>query len=248
MKKLSVLFLVGLMATLAQANIGLIDDFSDTDLSEYTLSKVLDAGSVSNIYMESSDGFIRAKGDASDGAEQVLFLRDDYHLGVGETLLVDIMDNPVFNRDFGIVVAATKTPPSLGDPETGDVRQNYLEVARSRTSSSASYIRTYGFDGTTNLGGATASGVSLGIGPSLFIERVSLTSFNLGYIKEGVATTVQTYTDINNTDIGYAVGFFADLRAGTTSVALDNLRIVPEPATLAILGLGGLVALYRRKR
>jgi hypothetical protein len=34
---------------------------------------------------------------------------------------------------------------------------------------------------------------------------------------------------------------------GAGTVYYDNVRLVPEPATLGLLGLGGLVLLRRRK-
>jgi hypothetical protein len=241
MKKVLLLILAGILGVTAQAV--LVDDFSDTDLSEYTLTKVLDIGSISNVSFSSPSGELIVSSSGSDGPEQVLFLRDDYTLGVGEKLIADVSHTgDGWDRDLGIAVCYTETPPGLADGSSGDVRRSYVEVSARSNNQAMSFA----LDGTTQLG----SGQDFpGIVDQIFIERISATEFRPGYIIGGSSTYIDdlTYT-ITSDPVGLAVGFYADVRAdlAASPAGLDNLSIIPEPATLALLGLGGL--LLRRKK
>jgi hypothetical protein len=77
------------MGVAAQAQ--LIDDFSG-GLGAYTLSKMLDNNTVSQISFSDPSGALQATYAATGtaAAEQVLFLRSDFSLGIGSVLRADV--------------------------------------------------------------------------------------------------------------------------------------------------------------
>lgn len=230
---------------------GLIDDYGDTSLSEYTLYKVLDqnAGNT-NTSFSSPSGDLTVTSVGTTGAEQVLFFRSDYTLGVGEELRVDGPPTPVGStNDFGLAVGAT--PTSLGDPEAGDNRSaaDYLFVSYR----SATQLNHRGFVNGSEVGQHQEFGVNADV---LFIARPTSDSIELGYY-DGSTRNILTdgggqaaYTGLTDLSIFDNVGFYVDLRNdGAGYNGLDNLRLVPEPASvvLTLLGLVGLVGLIRRR-
>ena len=89
------------------------------------------------------------------------------------------------------------------------------------------------FDGTDYLGGMAPS--TEAAPDALYIERVSDTVFNLGFIKADVKTFLDSFT-VTNTAIGNAIGFYANANSSNDStVTLDNLRIVGDtPLTYSL--------------
>ena len=83
----------------------------------------------------------------------------------------------------------------------------------------------------------------------LWITRNSATQYVLGYTNtSNVETTSQTVNFTSSSNVGDAIGFYADLRAtGGTLGTLDNLTIIPEPSA-ALLGGLGVLGLLRRRR
>jgi hypothetical protein len=70
----------------------------------------------------------------------------------------------------------------------------------------------------------------------------------LGYYTGTTRTLVRTITP-TNLGIYSNVGFYSDMRAdGATLAGLDNLRIIPEPASMLLAGMSlvGLLAIRRR--
>src|SRR3989304_6556311 len=90
--------------------IGLIDDLAHASLAEYTLTKVLDQGAgTSNISFSSPSGVLQVASAGTTGAEQVLLLRDDYTLDVGQTLLADVSgDANGWDRGFGLALGSSQ--------------------------------------------------------------------------------------------------------------------------------------------
>jgi len=246
MKKLSLITAVCLAGVVSQAQ--LIDDFSDTSIAEYTKSVVLEQDAVNAISFASPSGTLQVSKSTGTTAEQVLLLRNDFSLSVGQTLRVDAL-SPVTGAytDFGIAVSTLVDPvDAVWTSGTADVRQNYINVYLKHSTGAVGYV---GFNGTVNV--ASSSGVippSFGSVIGLYISRLALDSFDVGYTTASGDTLLKSFTGMN-TATGDAVGFYADVRAVTSYSDLDNLRIaVPEPTTAALLGLGSLGLVFRLRR
>jgi hypothetical protein len=104
-------------------------------------------------------------------------------------------------------------------------------------------VYSRGFNGTSEfpLSGGGDTGVTI---TALLIERIATDQFTTGYVMGGTRYDLVTRT-VANTDIGLAIGLYTDMRAANTHGGLDDLQIIPEPATIALMALGGL--LLRRK-
>lgn len=255
MKKISVLLTVCLMGVAAQATTYpiMVDDFANVGLGEYTQNWVLEQSGYHGVSFASPSGALQVSKEADTGAEQVLFLRDDYHLAVGEMLRIDkIAVKGSVYVDFGIALAAIEDiPDCIWTSGTADARQNYVTIYLKASYANIGYV---GFDGTTNMG--SSSGIFGGTQAEkdalyatvtgLFISQTAAGVYDLGYTTAAGDTVAKTFT-MTNTAIGTALGFYADVRATTTYGDLDNLRIVPEPATMLLLGIGSILALRRRK-
>ncbi len=236
-----------LSLTCASAAIGLIDDFSG-NLSAYTLTKVLDQNAgTSNVGFAISGGRLVVNSAGTTGAEQVLFLRDDRPLGIGEMLTVDVTNSGNWDRDLGLAISTTTSLSGLGNPQAGDTRgtMSYFEVAVRGNDQ----LMTF----TNNPGGAfhqtnTQNFIAASTITSLFIERSSATSFTAGYFV-GTTRNDAVSREFLSDSLGNAVGFFADVRTDIASspTSFDNLQIIPEPSA-ALLGLMGAAGLLRRRR
>lgn len=244
MKQGLVVLLIGLWGMTAGAFVPsvLIDDFEDGSLSEYVLTCVLDQNTTRAVGFSASDGVLRVTKSDGTEAEQVVLLRDDYALAVGDLLVADLAWGSTTRADIGIAVAATKTPPALAPGTSGEVRQDYIAV----------YVQA----DNNNLKGVVVNGTS--VGPTiyagglptdpkvhvtgLYIRRDTLNDFALGFIVDGTTYVDFATAAITNTNIGNAVGFFGDVRSVTTYGDLDNLRIEnavflphnPDPADNAV--------------
>jgi hypothetical protein len=129
--------------------VGLVDDFGTAGLGDYTLSRVNDNNGTAHISFSDAGGDLRAAYTGSPNAfEQVLLLRDDYTLLVGQSLLVDVAGSGAgWDRDLGIAVGYTETPPTLAGGASGDVRNSYVEISYRSNNQVVSFAR----DNATNL-------------------------------------------------------------------------------------------------
>ncbi len=215
----------------------LITDFSSTDLSAWTDTRILKAtgGAPDNVYTwEVSGGMLQINTTTYGGIEQFALTRTDFPLNVGFELQANFSANSTGTQDIGLYVGA-------GHP-TADVRADYVNI----------YVRdngqlySRGFDGSSEL---SLSGGGTHPVDTLFIARIDTTVFELGWYENGERNVLTTRT-MANADIGNAVGFYADVRNAGTVGSLDNLSIVPEPSTYALL-FGAAVlgfVVYRRRR
>lgn len=230
MKRMCMVAMVCMVGVAAQAAI--IDDFSG-DLSNWTSTVILDAnGGASNVASwQIVDGKIELHTTGYDGIEQYAMIYNGLSLGVGEELQVDFALGSG-SQDLGLYVGGTSPVPL--------VRQDYIAMyARNN-----GQVFTRGFDGTTEYGLVGDWGnVPL---DTLFIARIAENTYEAGYYIGSDRVILATRTP-NHPNSGTVVGIYADVRAAGELGSLDNFRIIPEPATLALLGLGGLGLLRRRR-
>jgi hypothetical protein len=220
-----------------------VDTFDDGTLTEYTQTTVLDNGAARNTNFQIVGGTLQATSPANDGPEQVLLLRSDVGLAVGEVLRVDVPAYlPGGNQDFALAIAATATP-TVTTLLNGPSRSDYAFVG---LRGSNTQIIASGFNGTTSLGTNQVFGQNVA---GLFIRRNTPTQFVVGYNNVGGQDTTAFTFNLTNTSIGNAIGFFTDNRAASTIGSFDNLRItaIPEPATLGALALAGTIVGRRRR-
>lgn len=241
--------LLALGSLIAPVTAAVVDTFSDNSLSEYTSTRVLDNGAASTdiTFSSATGGLVATYGTGAAQAEQVLLLRNDVGLGVGQTLRVDTaIGTTTTAMDFGLAIASTATPTSasVSDTDTRDL-VNFLAIYV-RPSQDAVRV-------TSSNGGVvtTATGV-LGTAETLvsqlYITRVTSTQFTVGYLDTSAVSHDALTINFTATNVGDAIGFYADLRATSTNLGtLDNLAIVPEPGA-ALLGAFGLVGIMRRRR
>lgn len=228
-------FTVGLMLAVATAGqAALIDDFSsEASLLAYTPTVILDAnGGAANVaYPQIADGGLQLVTATYDGIEQYAFVRNGLSLAVGEEVQGEFNHNGA-SQDIGLYVGGTT-------PVTG-IRQDYVAVYARATGE----LFSRGFDGTTEYG-------QVGwISPpytKLFIARTDVNTYEAGYY-EGAARNIMATRTPSFPNDGDVVGFYADVRAAGTLGTIDNLTVIPEPASLVLLGLGSLLAAARRRR
>lgn len=272
MKKIGTLIMVCSMGVVAQAQI--IDPLIGRNdpltggLVGYQSYLVLDnsLGAGQSIFFpSSSSGLSDSYTGTGATAEQALFLSPTASFittfAVGDRLTVNVAVptqtlNNSLTQDFGLAIAANNpTVAASGNSYNSRTLFDWASISvrppqqsiRANSSISGTLVTANGV-----IGGVLTANVS-----QLFIDWNSADLFTLGYIDSSSVVHVSEQVAFTGTStIGAEIGFYGDLRATGTSLGnFSNLAIstipVPEPTSLAICGLGGVLGLagwMRRKK
>ena len=251
-KKIGAMIAVCSMGLTVRAQV--IDTLNNTGLGAYTLTPVLYSGSgvpaTTTISFSDSSGSLTATAANYNDIEQALFLRSDYSMSVGETLSVTLGSWIGTSQDFGLCVASTATPTAASTNPLGNTRTT-LSYAFIGVRGGVNHLVASGFDGSTSISTSQFQPGGTQVPTTLFITETALNSFIFGAYttaasSTGGETNLLSYTFVNNPGVGTAIGFYVDMRSANTIGSLNDLTLsVPEPATVALAGVGGILALTR---
>lgn len=214
----------------------LVDDFNGT-LSGYTQTVILDVnGNATNgtTFQTNANGQLEVVTTNYDDIEQIAFIRDGLSLAVGDEVQLDVTDPLSGNRNLGLYVGGTA-------PTTG-IREDYV----SNYGAANGAVATRGFDGSSEYGNTQVFPDH----DTLFIALTAPNTFEVGYYDAGIRTVYETRNPATPNSADF-VGIYADIRADGTLGVADNLRVVsavPEPSSLALLGLASIAGLARRRK
>ncbi len=201
-----------------------IDDFSADTSANYTGTQTFGSGGSFSV----SGGTLNAGG----GGTYDVF-HNTARLAVGETVSVDV--DPSGQDDFYLAVSTTDRGPNTGSED--GIRLNVQSGSNIRS-------RIYNDGGASEVN--YAGTYDLNLDYTLFITRNSDFNFTVAFDNGSGVVSLDTY------DVA-AVGtqeLYVGVENFGTTIAFDNLQIaaVPEPSTTALLGLGGLALILRRRK
>ena len=224
MMKQTTLLTIAAFGLVTSANAApFLDDFSSDTSANYTGTQTFGSGGSFAI----SGGKLNVGG----GGTYDVF-HNTARLAVGETVSVDVAPNG--SPDFYLTVSTTDRGPNTGTED--GIRLNVQNGSNIR-----SRIYNNGSLSTANYGGS----YNLNLDYTLYITRNSDSNFTVAYDNGSGVVSLDTY-DV--AAVGSQELYVGVERFGST-MAFDNLQIVavPEPGSLALLGLGGLCLLRRRR-
>jgi len=225
------------LSSIVSPNTVIVDDFSSAGLGQYVSTVVLDNGiSESNVtFSDSSGALVASYAGSFSQPEQVVLLRDDVSLAIGETLSVEVSMGPTGQQmDFGLAIGTTAAPTvaSVGNSDTREL----FDWTSVSIRPSANNIRVnHSVDGNLNTSSGTISGTSEVVVSALYIRRNSATEFTLGYTDTSLVDHEAEVVTFSTADAASAIGFYTDLRSSGSLGDFDNLQIT-SANSLTFLG------------
>ena len=173
------------------------------------------------------------------GASQQVLLRDDFVLGIGQTLIAKAPSVQTVQDTVGICISVNESPSR---------RTEFLGVAFFNTSS----IFSFYFNEEGALFGPTFGPPSDHVFVGLYISRLDPITFEVGYLEQRTPSfpvvREPTWTfSVDSGAYGNAVGFWADLRTccggAVPEVAFSIIRIDDPDVVFGDVDGNGLVNL-----
>ncbi|MEM6504590.1 MAG: PEP-CTERM sorting domain-containing protein [Planctomycetota bacterium] len=231
----------GSLIASGSAHATVIDDFtSDTLSPEWNQSVVLTQGAGATVTFDTttnSDELTYGFSGANGNAQQVVLMRDDVTLtNPGDYVQTKVRlsaDGAGSNLFMGVAIDEVSETPSNRDNLFGLFLDGDGRIVQQRPGAQQTSA-VNAFDETQDW--------------YLRITLVTPTSIQTSYSSDGVSFTnihsARTITGVAS--VGYFTGNARSSAAGNTGIA-DDFTVVPEPGSLALLGLGGLCVLRRRR-
>ena len=223
MMKQTTLLTIAAFGLVTSANAApFLDDFSSDTSANYTGTQTFGSGGSFAI----SGGTL----NVGVGGTYDVF-HNTARLAVGETVSVDVA--PGGSGDSYLTVSSTDRGPNTGTED--GIRLNVLNASTIRS-------RIYNNGGATNV--EYAGSYNLNLDYTLYITRNSDSNFTVAYDNGSGVVSLDTY-DV--AAVGAQELYVGVENFGNETTAFDNLQIIPEPSSLALLGLGGLLVVRRRR-
>ncbi len=241
--------IAGVIAGLASPGLAaIVDDFeNDTLSSEWNQNLVLSQGAGATVSYDTTtnDGTLTHSFTGANGnAQQTMLLRDDVTLGVGEYMQSKVRTNNTGGENSQLFIGLAIDQGS----ETPADRSNLVALMIDARTSSNGQV-------AVQVGTGQSVMTSVTILPDtwywLRITRTDATTLDFSFSSNGTDYTAfdgNTFDSATITGVA-AVGYFnGNARStGTGTTQADDLQIIPEPASLALIGLGGLMIARRRR-
>jgi len=169
-----------------------------------------------------------------NGSQEADYTTLSQTVGIGDTFRVDV--RPVTNSGYYAAVALTNNSAGSGSRYVADSQFIHFNI----TSGSITAQEKGGSSSSVS------SGLALNTTYVLEIERLSATQSEFTVFQSNGITTVGSPTTLTHASIpgGLNISLYG---VDLSVVEFDNATVVPEPATLGLLGLAGLLARRGRK-
>jgi hypothetical protein len=238
MKKMLALLLVGAMSTMVSATVIQVETY--------------DIGNSSGKLGTNNGADALAIGDSVGVRVRMLFKDYGASYSSYDGYVTDAFGVSIDNISVsgsGTLSANVATTTKTGNPSSYDITFNGGFDAATKY---AATVATNPVDGSGNVPvlSGTASGIVSSNGQPggvILVSGLILTADSGGYLTLDMTGDSGRYFDYQNNGGTAGYGDSTSFASAASSVGDANVYIVPEPMTMTLLGLGGLVAARRRR-